>query len=355
MLDGSLREWLDAHAEALDLGTRDAECIVPRLAAAGMFGIGVPASVGGSGGHALEAMRAVAEVAQHSLTAAFVFWGQRTFVEYLVQGQCPQLRERFLGALVRGEIGGATGLSNAMKYLAGIEELSVRAVASGAGFRLSGRLPWVTNLRKEGFLVACAVAREAGTAAVFALPHDARGVARSNDLALVGLRASDTAALQLDDVELDKQWMIDGDGPGFLRKVRPVFLSLQCGLALGLTRAALRQASEHAGEGRAVLASSIDERGRELEQLTRELTRGLLNESFHHAPARLFDLRLRLTELALRAVQLELEVRGGRAYLEATTGGFARRWREACFLPVVTPSAVQLRAELARQPALESA
>jgi len=27
-------------------------------------------------------------------------------------------------------------------------------------------------------------------------------------------------------------------------------------------------------------------------------------------------------------------------------GGFARRWRESAFIPIVTPSVIQLRAEL---------
>ena len=40
---------------------------------------------------------------------------------------------------------------------------------------------------------------------------------------------------------------------------------------------------------------------------------------------------------------------GGAAYLKPAGDGFARRWREAAFLPIVTPSLVQLKTELAKR------
>ncbi len=51
----------------------------------------------------------------------------------------------------------ATGLSNATKFLSGIEELSVQARRSGTALMLDGYLPWVTNLPAAGFDVAMAV------------------------------------------------------------------------------------------------------------------------------------------------------------------------------------------------------
>ena len=38
-------------------------------------------------------------------------------------------------------------------------------------------------------------------------------------------------------------------------------------------------------------------------------------------------------------------------YLRGRQPGFERRWREAAFLPIITPSVAQLKTELARQPA----
>ncbi len=88
----------------------------------------------------------------HSLTAAFVFWGQRAFIEYLLQSPNRALGDRLLGDLLAGTLAGATGLSNAMKFLSGIEALQVTATRGGGdGWNLDGRLPWVTNLRKGRF------------------------------------------------------------------------------------------------------------------------------------------------------------------------------------------------------------
>ena len=57
-------------------------------------------------------------------------------------------------------------------------------------------------------------------------------------------------------------------------------------------------------------------------------------------------------EAAAGAGNLELQASGGKAYLTANGSGFARRWRESAFVPIVTPSLVQLRTELQRQAAL---
>ena len=70
---------------------------------------------------------------------------------------------------------------------------------------------------------------------------------------------------------------------------------------------------------------------------------------FHTAPAQLFEIRIALAETAAQAVALELQASGGRAYLTPQGDGFARRWREAAFVPVITPSLVQLKAALAAQ------
>ncbi len=73
------------------------------------------------------------------------------------------------------------------------------------------------------------------------------------------------------------------------------------------------------------------------------------NVSWPNQPARLFRIRIGLAEAAANAVQLELQASGGKAYLSEHGAGFARRWRESAFVPIVTPSLVQLRAELARR------
>ncbi|MGE8499713.1 MAG: acyl-CoA dehydrogenase family protein [Pseudomonas sp.] len=346
MLDTSLREWLDAQADALDRGLLDGEAVLTRLGASGVLRLGVGSEQGGSGGDVVDAVEAIAQVAGHSLTVAFVFWGQRAFVEYLLQSDNAGLRERLLPPLLSGEKAGATGLSNAMKYLSGIEQLGVTAQTRPGGWQLDGRLPWVTNLRKSGFSVAAAIELPGAQPFVAALPDDLPGLVRSDDLLLLGLQSSNTAAVQLTEAFLSEEWLLAADARQYLPKVRPAFLGLQCGMSLGLARRSLAEARGLLQSGRSVLEGEWQQLSDELERLQRGLYDGLRAGSFGASPVALFKLRIGLAQVAAEAVQLELQASGGKAYLQAHGAGFARRLRESAFVPIVTPSLVQLRAQL---------
>lgn len=353
--DDALR-WVSAHAESLNRGAFDADAAIPLLGAAGFFRIGVPEALGGSGGTTADAIEAIARVAERSLTAAFVFWGQRTFIEYLLQGPNAGLRERHLPALLAGELAGATGLSNAMKFLSGIESLSIAATPAGEGWQLDGYLPWVTNLRRPGFGVAAAVQPTDGQPpAIVAFFHDTPGITRSDDLELLALRGSNTAAIDIRGVASGPDQLIHADARSFIPTVRPSFLGLQCGMAIGLARASLAASRASGSAARSGLAPRIERIEADLAEAVAELKAGVLDGRFAPQAAPLFRIRIRLAALVREAVDLELDATGGRAYLVATTGDFARRWLEAAFVPVVTPSLTQLHGELARQAALKAA
>lgn len=348
MLAEADRAWLAAHAESLDGDNAQAEAVLPRLARAGLFRLGVPAALGGAGGSVWDAVEAIAAVAEHSLAAAFAFWGQRAFIGYLLQSPNELLRERWLPALLAGEAAGATGLSNAMKYLGGIEALAIRAQPNGSGWTLAGSVPWCTNLRRSGFAAAVAVDVEGGRPFVAALPAGRAGLARSEDLDLIALRGSNTAALALQDLPLEESDLLHADANVFLPQARPAFLGLQCGLSIGLARAAVAAAAERSGAGRGVLQLPLAQQQAALAQNVAALRAGLADGRFLARPASLFRLRLELADIVLDSVQLELQASGGRAYHRDQPLGFARRWREAAFIPIVTPSVTQLRGALAQ-------
>lgn len=349
MLDDRLTQWLSEEAENLDRGHGNAEDVLPQLARAELFGIGVEESLGGVGGDVADALEAIAQVAAHSLTAAFVFWGQRAFIEYLLASDNAALRERLSSDLLAGRIAGATGLSNAMKYLAGIASLGVVAQPTAQeSWRLAGRLPWVTNLRKAGFVVAAAVEVRDGKPFIAALPDTSRGLVRSEDLQLLGLQSSNTAAIDLNDVALGSDWVVAEDARNFLPRVRPAFLGLQCGMSVGLARRSLKETQGHLAGTRSVLFEDWQVLTGSLETQQEALRDGLRQGRFVQRPVELFQIRIALAELVASALRLELQARGGKAYLLPQGEAFARRWRESAFVPVVTPSLVQLRTELRR-------
>lgn len=354
-LHRDLHGWLATHADALNDDAAQAARVLPALARGGVLGAGVPQALGGAGGGIADAVQAIAAVAEQSVTAAFVFWGHRAFTEYLLVSANPAPRERWLPALLRGQLAGATGLSNAMKFLSRIESLQLDAQPRDSGWQVDGRLPWVTNLRPDGFVVAAAVQRPAGQApAVVALESAQSGVLRSPDLNLIALRASNTAAIEVRGAQVPASALLADDGPQYLRGVRPHFLGMQCGLSIGLARAALAAASASGG-ARKVLAPRLAAARQALDATVAGLLAGLQDQRYVAQPAPLFRLRIALAGLAQEAVQIELQATGGNAYLHDRAPGFGRRWAEAAFIPVVTPSLTQLQGELDQQAARENA
>src|SRR3984885_11150126 len=193
ILPADLGRWLDDNAQNLDIASGGASALLPRMAAACLFGMGLPGRFGGSGKVVADRGRAIAAVSSHSLAAGFVFWGHRSFIEYLLQSPNDALRERLLPDLLAGRRAGATGLSNAMKFLNGLEELQIKATRHDRSIQIDGKLPWVTNLRPDGFDVAAAVQGHGHRPAfVVSLSSDDDGVTRSDDLDLMAMRATNT-------------------------------------------------------------------------------------------------------------------------------------------------------------------
>jgi len=349
LLDPALARWLDAAAGDLDTNAELAHEVLPRLAAGNVLGLGVPEADGGAGGDVTDAVEAIAAVSEHSMAAGFILWSHRCYIGYLLESPNAALRAALLPDLLAGRLAGATGLSNAMKFLSGLEELQVTAAPRGAGFSLDGRMPWVTNLRPEGFHVAAAVAGGKAGSFIATLGSEDAGLTRSADLELMGLRGTNTAAIRIDGLELPPERIIAADANTWLAEARPSFLGLQCGLSIGLARRALAEAGAGAGPGRQALAEPLAELSAALARQERALREGLRSGAFQAKAAALFQIRIALADIVTEAVGLELQASGGRAYLSGPGAGFARRWREAAFVPVVTPSLVQLRTALAGQ------
>jgi alkylation response protein AidB-like acyl-CoA dehydrogenase len=351
-----LQTWLRDNADRLDTTQELAEQVVPQLAAANLFGVGVPAAFGGSGGDVRDAIEAIADVAQYSLTAAFVFWGHRAFIEFLVNSPNLALQRRWLDPLLKGERGGATGLSNAMKFLSGIESLQITATPQDKGWQLAGALAWITNLRKEGFIAAAGVAPAAGgPPMVVALSSDAAGVVRSPDLDLIALRSSNTAEVRLAAVQIGEADLIHADATQFLPAVRPAFLGMQCGMSIGLARASLQAAHALCTVSNSPLLSRVQAMQADLVDKVAQLHEGVHDGRFKATAAPLFRLRIALAEIVQQAVLLELQASGGAAYLQGQDKHFARRWRESAFIPIITPSLAQLQIALQKQAAAETA
>lgn len=341
-------EWLNEHAAEIDQSNQYADELFKRVAEQGIFKIGVPEVLGGKGGSFQEAIAAVREISTYSLTAGFISWGHRTLIQNLLSSKNSLPRERWLEELLDGTLSGGTGLSNAVKFLSGIEELQVKIIEKEGKRYLQGRLPWITNLKAGGFITIFAAEYADGNKppVVIVLPYNASGVTRTKELSLVALQGSNTVAVELNNVELDPDWIIAENAGEYLAQVRPTFLGLQCAMAFGLAARSLKEveiALERVGN-RSVLKPEYDEQVQKLAALEQRLAEGLSQEGFFiQNPRALFDIRIEIVDVVAQSLLLELQASGGRGYLNNAGSDFIRRWREGAFLPVVTPSVLQLK------------
>ncbi len=315
--------WLDQHADEIDKKSCQAgEELIEKIAAEGAFRVGVPKVLGGLGGNDQDVIDILAELAQHSLTASFISWGQRTLIDNILHTDNAYFKEVYLEKLLSGEYAGATALSNAVKY---------------------------PNARRDRFLTifVAGFADDPSQSYVVAVPSDAENFSRSEDLEFVSLQGGNTAALTFNKVSLKEEWILSRDAHQFLAQNRPAFLGYQFGLAFGLAERSLSEVEKELGK-RGILKEEWQHQVEQLDDIRHSLYQGLSEESyFVRNPRELFQLRIDIVDVVAQSLLLELQAGGGRGYFSKSTSGFIRRWNEGAFLPIVSPSAVQLRHILA--------
>ena len=316
------------------------------LAKAGKLKCGVAESLGGDGGTLLSAVEEISNVSEQCLTSGFIFWCQRVFVEYLANSPNHWLKYHILPKMLQAESSGATGLFNTTKHQLGIEQIQLRASLDEETVTLSGSLSWVSNLQPENFVVAIAAQTDTGKTLIVAVPSSVKGLERGDDLQMLGLQGSWTSTLHFNQVRLSHRWIISEDADSFLSKIRPTFLLLQCGLGLGIARRSIMETLQSInGNNETVLINRLKYSTFTLAQLEAQVWKLTSARCYDDSKKReLLELRLALFRLALDSVWLELEAKGDTAYLKPS--GTARRLREVAFLPIVTPSLLELELEL---------
>ena len=314
--------WLDTNADHIDQESGPiADQLLEKIAENDVFKIGVPAEFNGLGGGPTHVVDVLNELAQHSLTASFISWGHRTFIEYILASDNAYPRETWLKELYTGERAGGTGLSNAVKFLSDIEELNVTI---SQDFK-DGSQPWIITI-----------------------PSEAEGLSRSEDLEFVSLQGANTASLTFDHVKLDPNWVLSKEGADYIAKTRPNFLGFQFGLAFGLAQRSLDEVEASLNSNRSVLREEFEATRGNLLAIQDQLFAGLNDANyFIEKPRELFQLRIDIVDVVANSLLLELQASGGRGYLKESESSFIRRWNEGVFLPIVSPSAVQLRHILA--------
>jgi alkylation response protein AidB-like acyl-CoA dehydrogenase len=254
-------------------------------------------------------------------------------------------REVALGALLRVQRCGSTGLAAAMAHHVSGTPLPVEARRERGGLVLDGRVRWASNLFAGGFVLVTAARAAEGPPLIVALAAGSPGLRVDPYPELLALQATASSSLVLEGARVDEDAVVSDDFGAFIARVRPVFLVLQAAFCWGLARRALDEArGAMSGQSEVLLPELAEAEERAAEQADE------LHRAARAGPAtvrirELVRLRLEAARLATAAVALEARAVGSRGY--ARGSGTARRLREAAFLPIQAPTEVQLRAELA--------
>ncbi|MFC4490161.1 acyl-CoA dehydrogenase family protein [Chromobacterium aquaticum] len=348
-IDQRVRQQLAPQATAIDQQALYPQAMLRGLGDDGAYAALLPAERGGSGLGLATLMAAIAEVGAACGSTAFLAWCQSACV-YLLLHAAPRAElQTILAELAAGRLLGGPGLSNAIKHLAGLEAMRLRAEPCPQGYRISGELPWVSNLG-PGHLFAAAAACADGDKLAFLVDCDTPGVQLNAGPPIAGMGGTRTLCVKLDQVLITPERVLAEPAAfaGFIRRVRPGFVLAQAAVGLGIVQGCLDDilaANRRDGEQNRWLDHSYDELAAELAALWREAkTLAPLAEAGQLAAPRVLRLRAKVSELCLRAAMSAQLHAGAAGYLLSHPA--QRRLREASFIAIVTPTLKQLRREI---------
>ncbi len=300
--------------------------LLPELASVGLTGLTVPEELGGSGLDALTTALVAEELGAGDGSIALTLAAHNSLcIGHLLTAASDEQKARWLPALAKGTHLGAWALTEPS---AGSDAVSAKTTAKQDSdcWVLNGQKQFITNGSIAGFTVVIAATADRRLTA-FGVSADNPGLAAGKREKKMGLHASDTAQLILQDCRVSDADRIGVVGAAF-GDVRKVLDRGRIGigaLAIGLGRAALETATAYAKErtqfGKALAEFQMIQW--KLAQARTELDAGRL---LIHRAASLADAgrpftraasmgKLYATEAASRAANASLQVLGGYGYL----------------------------------------
>ncbi|MEO8779463.1 MAG: acyl-CoA dehydrogenase family protein [Rhodanobacter sp.] len=294
-------------------------------------------------------LRVIAEVGRHCGATAFLAWCQSACVSYLAHAPLPGARQRYLQRVSEGGLLAGTGMSNALKHLAGIEKIRLRARSVGDGYVVDGMLPWVSNLDR-GHLLLTAAALSDGGYVMLAIETGADGVALHACPAFCGMEGTSTWNVRLHSVAVAVDGVLarPAQFDHFLNTIKPGLVLTQAGMGLGVIAGCVDDLAQAAALDHAANDFLVDGvKGVRAELAGLRADAEALAQQARTAPPQLLAvlrLRAQVSELALRAAQSAMLHVGARGYLLRHPA--QRRLREAMFVSIVTPALKHLRKEI---------
>src|SRR6202043_1208337 len=226
----------------------------------GLMGIEIPEQYGGGGAKFFEAILAVEELSRVDASAGVVVDVQNTLVNNaLLRWGSAEQKKRYLPKMA-AETVGAYALSEAGSGSHAFA-LETKAELKGGHFVLNGRKLWITNGKEAGlFILFATVDASKGYKGItaFLIEKNFPGFAVGKKEDKLGIRASSTCELILEDCRVPKESVLGEPGKGYkiaietLNEGRIGIGAQMIGLARGAWEYACKYAQERKQFGKAI-------------------------------------------------------------------------------------------------------
>ena len=191
--------------------------LIDQLFDLGIMAIEIPDRFGGTGGHFFLSVITVEELSRIDPSVAVLVDVQNTLViNALLRWGSDTVQQEFLPRLAKDTVG-AYALSEAGSGSDAFA-LTTRAVPHGDEYVLNGRKLWITNGNEAGlFIVMATVDPDAGYRGItaFLVEHDRPGFQVGKKEDKLGIRASSTCELLLDDCHIPSANVLGEVGQGY--------------------------------------------------------------------------------------------------------------------------------------------
>jgi len=216
------REHIEPHAAEWDRTKEFPRAVIDELGKLGFLGMTVLERYDGMGFDTVTYLLALEEIAAADAGVAVSVGIQNAIPATMLQRHGSEAqRERWLKPLARGEllVGFALSEPDAGSDPAGMH---AQAVRDGAGWVLNGAKAWATNGGTADLMMvmvrtdAPGARRGAKGISTFIVPTDTPGYHPGKPEDKMGLRASNTAAVALEDLRLPADALLGEEGMGFV-------------------------------------------------------------------------------------------------------------------------------------------
>ena len=264
LLRDSVREFAERrirpHVREMDEQAKFPRALLDELFQLGVMGIEIPEDFGGAGARFFHAVIAVEELSRVDPSVGVLVDVQNTLViNALLRWGNDEVKRRYLPKLASRWIGGYA-LSEAGSGSDAFA-LAARAQDRGDHYVLTGRKLWITNANEADlFIVFANVNPEAGYRGItaFLVERGFEGLAVGKKEDKLGIRASSTCELMLEDCKVPRENVLGEAGKGYkvaietLNEGRIGIGAQMIGLSAGALEHAVKYTKERKQFGKAI-------------------------------------------------------------------------------------------------------